>query len=144
MRTKRPADRARMNMKCIFADYRAWPDAIHQLIFGDDLAGRPGEYFDDLKSPTANRHGRAEDPEFAAGKVDLAPTRGMNQPDVLLRHVCGLSCGFVHIVWRLAIALWWRRADGISESKRLPSRRLRSYDVTGAAGWAVTIVNGKG
>ena len=72
--TKRLADRHRMNMQCIFRDDRAWPDAIHQLIFGDDLAGRPGENFDDLESAPADRHGRAKDPEFAAGKVDLALT----------------------------------------------------------------------
>ena len=76
IRTKRLADRRRMNLERVFHDNRAWPDAIHQLVFGDEFAGRSGENFDDLESAPANRHGRAKDPKFAASKVDLALARG--------------------------------------------------------------------
>ena len=66
---------------------------------GDEFAGRPGENFDDLESAPANRHGRAKDPKFAAGKVDLALARGVNQPNFFRRrHVHGPTCGFLHLI----------------------------------------------
>ena len=61
-----------MHMKRIFSDYRAWPDTIQELVFGHELARRTGKNFDDLKGSSTDRHERAADPEFAAGKVDLA------------------------------------------------------------------------
>ena len=91
-----------MNLQRVFRDNRTWPDAIHQFVFGDDLAGRPGENFDDLESASANRHGRPKDPEFAAGKVDLALARGVNQPNALVRHVRGPPCGYCHLVRKSA------------------------------------------
>ena len=63
-----------MNVKCIFADDRAWPDTIQELVFGHELAGRTGQNFDDLKCSSTDRHKRAADPKFAPGKVDLALT----------------------------------------------------------------------
>ena len=68
IRPKSLADRHRVNMQRVFRDDRARPNAIHELVFGDDLAGRPGEKFNDLKSPAADRHGRAKYPEFTAAK----------------------------------------------------------------------------
>jgi hypothetical protein len=61
-----------MNLERVVRDNRTRPDAVHQLIFGDEFAGRLGENFDNLEGSPANRHGSATDPEFAAGKVDLA------------------------------------------------------------------------
>ena len=61
-----------MNLQRVFRDNGTRPDAIHQLVFGDDFTGRPGENFNDLESAPANRHGRTKDPEFAAAKIDLA------------------------------------------------------------------------
>ena len=72
IRTERLADRRRMNLQRVFHDDRAGPDAVHQFVFGDELAGRSGENLDDLESAPANRHGRPKDPEFAASEVDLA------------------------------------------------------------------------
>ena len=56
IRTKRLADRARMNVKCIFPDDRARPDAMRQFVFGDDLSRRSGKSLDDSKGSAANRH----------------------------------------------------------------------------------------
>ena len=61
-----------MHMERIFSNDRAWPDAIQELVFGHELACRTGKNFDDLKCSSTDRHGRAADPKFAAGKVDLA------------------------------------------------------------------------
>ena len=74
--TKRLADRHRMNMEGAIHDDRAGPDAVHQFVFGDEFTGRAGEHFDDLESPSANRHRRTKNPKFTAIEVDLALTRG--------------------------------------------------------------------
>jgi hypothetical protein len=97
---KRLADRHGMNVQRVVGDDRARPDAVHQLVFADDLAGRAGEHLDDLESAAAYGDGGAEDAEFAARQVDFAFTRGMNQPDVLVRHVHGPSRGLVRIFCR--------------------------------------------
>ena len=93
IRTKRLADRAGMNVKCIFADDRAWPDTIQELVFGHELAGRTGQNFDDLKCSSTDRHERAKDQEFAASQVNLALAGGVNQPSALFRHVSGPRFG---------------------------------------------------
>ena len=38
-----------MHLEGVFHNDGAWPETVHQLIFGDDFAGRPGENFDDLE-----------------------------------------------------------------------------------------------
>ena len=40
IRTERLADRRRVNMKRVFHDDGARPDAVHQLVLGDEFAGR--------------------------------------------------------------------------------------------------------
>jgi hypothetical protein len=84
-----------MNLQRVFRDNRTGPDTIHQLVFGDKFAGRSGENFDDLEGAPAYRHDGPEDPEFATGKVDLALTRGMDQPNALLRHASGPRGGLL-------------------------------------------------
>jgi hypothetical protein len=53
-------------------DNGAGPDAVHQLVFGNEFAGRLRQNFDDFEGTPANRYGRSKDPKFAAIKVDLA------------------------------------------------------------------------
>ena len=42
IRSKRLANRARMDMKRVFPNDRAWPDPIQELVLGHELADRPG------------------------------------------------------------------------------------------------------
>ena len=79
IRTERLANRCCVNLKRVFHDYRAGPDAMHQLVLCDELAGRSGENFDYLEGPPTNRHWRSENPKFAAGKVNLALARRVDQ-----------------------------------------------------------------
>ena len=72
IRTERLADRRCVNLKRVLHDNRAGPDAVHQLVLGDKFAGRLGQNFDELEGAPTNRHGRPENPKFAASKVDLA------------------------------------------------------------------------
>jgi len=61
-----------VNLKRVFHDNGARPDAVHQLVFGDKFAGRLGQNFDYLEGAPTNRYWRSKNPKFAAGKVDLA------------------------------------------------------------------------
>ena len=61
-----------MNLKRVVHDDLAWPDAIHQFLFCDEFAFRLGQNFDDLKSASTHRRGRAKNPKFAAGEINLA------------------------------------------------------------------------
>jgi hypothetical protein len=72
IRTERLADRSCVNMKRVFHDNGAGPDPAHQLVFGDKFAGRLDQDLDDLEGAPADGHRRAENPKFAASKVDLA------------------------------------------------------------------------
>ena len=87
IRTERLADRHRMNLQRVFRDNRAWPDAIHQLVFSDSLAGRPGENFDDLESAPADRHGRTEAPGVR-GEQGRSRTRLRREPAECSRQAC--------------------------------------------------------
>src|SRR5262249_56225668 len=73
------ADRTRVNLKGIFHDNGAGPDAPHQFVFGDKLARRLNQNFDKLKSAPANRCGRSKNTNFAALKVNLARARGIDR-----------------------------------------------------------------
>ena len=59
-------------MKRAVHDNGAGPNAVHQLVFSDKFAGRLRQSFDDLEGTPTNRHGRTENPKFAASKVNLA------------------------------------------------------------------------
>jgi hypothetical protein len=62
-----------VNVKRVFHDDRAGPDAVHQLVFGDKLAGRLSQNFDYLEGAPTNRYWRSKNPKFAARKVNFAP-----------------------------------------------------------------------
>jgi hypothetical protein len=64
----------------MLADNRAWPDAILELVFGHELAGRTGQNFDDLKGSSTGRHERAKDPEF---RLSAAYVRNGSRPAYL-------------------------------------------------------------
>src|SRR5262249_11304646 len=66
------ADRRGMNLERVLRDDRARPDAAHQLVLGDELAGRSCQHFDHLESPPANRNGGAENPKLATREINLA------------------------------------------------------------------------
>jgi hypothetical protein len=48
-----------VNLKRIIPDDGAWPDALHQIIFGDELTSRSDQHFDDLERAIAEGNGRA-------------------------------------------------------------------------------------
>jgi len=53
-----------VDVKRTFQDSRARPDAIHQVIFGDQLARRPGEDFNDLERTPTKGRGDAVNPKL--------------------------------------------------------------------------------
>jgi hypothetical protein len=70
----------------VFFDDRAVPDAIHELILGDELARRPHQGFNNLEGAPADGDRLAADPQLAPGEVYF-PTAGLvNQLWRLRRH----------------------------------------------------------
>jgi hypothetical protein len=51
-----------VNLKRIVHDDGAGPDAVHQLVFGDEFTGRLGENLDNIEGTTTNRHRRSKNP----------------------------------------------------------------------------------
>jgi hypothetical protein len=68
-----------VNLKRVVHDNGARPDAVHQLVFGDEFAGRLGQNCNYLEGAPSNRHWRSKNPQFAAGKVNLALARRVNR-----------------------------------------------------------------
>jgi hypothetical protein len=68
-----------VNVKRVFHDNGARPNAVHQLGFGDKFAGRVGQSFNYLKGSPAKRVCGSKNPQFAAGKVNLALVRRINR-----------------------------------------------------------------
>jgi hypothetical protein len=60
-----------MDLKQVFADRRPTPDAIQQLILGDEFAPRLAQNLENFKSAPAQRRGCSAHSEFAPTKVDL-------------------------------------------------------------------------
>ncbi len=53
------------------ADGGARPHPFHQMVLGDELAGRLHQNCDDLEGPAAERHGNPTRPQLTPAKVDL-------------------------------------------------------------------------
>jgi hypothetical protein len=68
-----------VNVKRVVHDNGARPNAVQQLVFGDELASRLDQNFNYLEGSPANRRYRSKDPQLAAGKVDLAIARRVNR-----------------------------------------------------------------
>ena len=68
-----------MNLKRIVPDDGAWPDALHQIIFGDELTARPDQDLDDLKRPVAEGYGRPARPKLTSAEIDLPWLAGVDQ-----------------------------------------------------------------
>ena len=81
VRTEGLADRGCMNLERVFHDDGARPDAVHQLVFGDKLAGRPNQNFDYFKGTPTNRDGRSGNPKLAACEIDLAVAGCVDRPN---------------------------------------------------------------
>jgi hypothetical protein len=60
-----------VNLKRIIPDDGAWPDALHQIIFGDKLTSRPDQDLDDLKRTVAEGYGRTARPKLTSAEIDL-------------------------------------------------------------------------
>ena len=67
-----------MDLESVFPDDRAGPDAIHQFVFGDEIAGRVDQDLDNLERATPDGDGNAACPQFTARKIDLVLTRLVN------------------------------------------------------------------
>ena len=91
-----------MNLERVFRDDRTRPDALDQLVLGDEFAGRLSQNLDDLESTPAHGHGRIKDAKFAATEVDLALVRGVNQSSVLRRQAQFPPLGPFHLFVRSA------------------------------------------
>lgn len=76
-----------MNLKRIFHDNGARPEALHQFVFGDKFAGRLDQNFDKLKGASTNRYGRSANAEFAARKINLARARGEDRLNTCRKHI---------------------------------------------------------
>jgi hypothetical protein len=70
--TERLADGHRMHLKRVFQNNRARPDAVHQLILGDEFAGRLGQHFDHFERASTDRYQGSQDTDFAPREVNLA------------------------------------------------------------------------
>jgi hypothetical protein len=71
MRTQRPADCPRVNLKRVFHHNGARPDAVHQFVFGDKFAGGSDQNFEELEGAPTNRYGRSTNAKFALCEVYL-------------------------------------------------------------------------
>jgi hypothetical protein len=87
-----------MNLKRVFHDNGAWPDAVHQLVFGDKLADRLGQNFEYLKGARTNRYRRSRNPKFAPAKVNLAFARRVNRSIARSEHADGPSWDFLSLI----------------------------------------------
>src|SRR5215471_2808203 len=72
IRTERLADCCYVNLKCVFHDNGAGPDAVHQLVFADEFTGGLGQNLEYLEGAPANWYGRSKNAKFAASTVNLA------------------------------------------------------------------------
>jgi hypothetical protein len=61
-----------MDLKEVFADGRPTPNAIQQLVFGDELTTRLTQNLENFKSSPTEWRGGATHSELASTKVDLA------------------------------------------------------------------------
>ena len=84
--TERLAHGRGVNVKRALHDDGAGPDAVDQLVLGDELAGRLRQNLDDFEGATADRHRRSEHPKLAAREVDLAIARRENGSNALSGH----------------------------------------------------------
>jgi hypothetical protein len=75
-----------MNVDRAFADDRARPHPFHQMVFGDELAGRLHQDSDDLEGPAAERHGNSARPELPPAEVDLPLIARIDQICSCFRH----------------------------------------------------------
>jgi hypothetical protein len=73
-----------VNIERAFHDDRARPDPIHQIVFADKFAGRPGQSFDDFEGPPTNWNGRSLDAKLASCEIDLALSRGINRSNAIV------------------------------------------------------------
>ena len=75
-----------MNVDRAFADDGARPHPFHQMVLGDELAGRLHQDRDDLEGPAAERHGNSARPEFPPAEVDLPLIACIDQICSCFRH----------------------------------------------------------
>jgi hypothetical protein len=92
-----------MNLKRIFHDDRTWPNAIHQLVFGDEFPCRLGQHFDDLKSAPTDRDGGTKDAKLATSEINLALARGVDGSNIVGGHAIGLRRGLDQLVRKWSI-----------------------------------------
>jgi hypothetical protein len=71
-RPERFAHASHMNVKRIFHNDGARPDAVHQLVLRDEFAGRFDQNFDYLERAPAKGYWRAKNAKLTASKVNLA------------------------------------------------------------------------
>ena len=65
------ADGGYVDVKRVVPDDGARPDTLHQIIFGDELASRPRQDFDDLERAAAERNRRAARPKLTPAEIDF-------------------------------------------------------------------------
>jgi hypothetical protein len=80
-----------VKLKCIVLDNRARPYVTREIVFGDELAGRVNQNFDDVERATADRDGNSTGPQFTASKIDLPLTRPVYQSPALRCHIVAPS-----------------------------------------------------
>jgi len=97
-RTECLANRHGMGLKQVVRDHCPWPDAIHQLILGDQPAGRLNQSLQDLKCPPADWNGQAANAKLAPSEVDFTIARDIGRRGMLCNHVGGLAMHFVTLV----------------------------------------------
>jgi hypothetical protein len=68
------------------ADGGARPHPIHQIVLGDEFAGRLHQDRDDLEGAAAQRHRDPTRPQFAPAEVDLPLIAHIDQIGACFRH----------------------------------------------------------
>ena len=58
-----------MHLEELFLDHRARPDAVDQVVLGDEPAIRANQHVDDFERPATEGHDRPPHPQFPAGEI---------------------------------------------------------------------------
>jgi hypothetical protein len=90
---ERLADRRYVGVEGIFPDNHASPDAPHEFILADEVAGRLNQNFDDVECTLADGDPHSSRAQLTAGEIDL-PFACLIQQSILSSHFARLLKDF--------------------------------------------------
>src|SRR5262249_535265 len=85
VRAQRLADGGDVDLQGVLFDDRAGPDAVHQIVLGDELAVGLHQFGNDVEGAATERHRHPARTQFTAREVDLPPIRAIDRSVALFR-----------------------------------------------------------